>query len=155
MRLCLHSLQSTEVTLMNTADKKLWLRALILAGLSYLVAGLGFGALAAASATNEMRNVWRLGAWLASAAAFALHMGYEYYRLRSSSRATASHVSGAVALGAFAVAIAANAHALWSGQGNQRLLLSALVLWPLVTAVPAYLLVWGLTTLLAHRKEVK
>src|SRR5437867_11230280 len=105
---------------MNSAGEQRWLRAIILIGLLYVVAGLGFGALAGASAPNEMRVIWRFAAWLASVAAFAVHMGYEHYRLRSSPRSTASHVCGAVALGAFALAIAANVHALWGRQGHQR-----------------------------------
>jgi len=80
-------------------------------------------------------------------------MGYEYYRLHSSPRAAASHVSGAVGLGALALAIAANAHSLWGGKGDQRWLLLSLVLWPLITAVPAFVVTWVLKTLLTRKKK--
>jgi hypothetical protein len=138
---------------MDRGYQKLWIRPLILVGLFYIAAGLGFGALAGASGSDEMRIIWRWAAWVASAVAFALHIWYEYYRLRSSPLAAASHVSGAVALGALALAIAASTHALLGGQGGRRLLLLSLVLWPLITAVPAYVVAWGLTTLLARKKD--
>ena len=138
---------------MKTAGRQRGFRAIILIGLLYVVAGLGFGALASAAASNEMRDIWRLAAWLASAVALSVHIGYEHYRLRSSPPSTASHVCGAVALGAFTLAVAAYVHALWGGSGSQRLLVSALVLWPLVTAVSAYLVAREITALLARKNR--
>jgi hypothetical protein len=84
---------------------------------------------------------WRLVAWAISAVAFAAHIAYDRIRLRSSATATALHASLAVALGAFALAVAANLHAAAAatpGQGRSRLLV-ALAAWPLLTAVPAFL----------------
>jgi len=43
------------------------------------------------------------------------------------------------ALGAFGLAVAANIHHLSSGTGNQRLLSLALVIWPVMTAIPPFL----------------
>jgi hypothetical protein len=48
------------------------------------------------------------------------------------------HVGIAVALGAFALAVNANVHGYRVGSGNQRLLAFALVAWPAITAVPAF-----------------
>jgi hypothetical protein len=45
----------------------------------------------------------------------------------------------AVALGALGLAIAANIHALRTGTGNPRLLALALVIWPIITGVPAFI----------------
>jgi hypothetical protein len=81
----------------------------------YPVVGLAFAALANPSASGEMRTVWRLAAWLVCAAAFAAHLGYERFRLRSSSSRAAWHVSLAVALGAFALAVWVNVHGYWGG----------------------------------------
>src|SRR3989442_15613820 len=69
---------------------------MILVAVAYMAIGIVFAALAADA--NYVR-VWRLAAWLASAAAAAAHIGYEHYRLRSSPRPTALHAAGAVALG--------------------------------------------------------
>jgi hypothetical protein len=111
---------------------------MLLVGAVYLVAGIGFGALAAAAPSHQLRVAWRLAAWLASAIAFAAHIGYEHVRRRSSPRTTALHVSLAVAAGAFALAMAANIHALRTASGNHRLLAIALVVWPVLGAVPAF-----------------
>jgi hypothetical protein len=71
--------------------------------------------------------------------AFAIHIGLEHFRLRHSPRRTALHASVAVALGAFALAAAANIHARTAGTGNHGLLALALVIWPILTGVPAFL----------------
>jgi len=125
-------------TLMDASGDKRWLPEVIFLGVLYLAAGIVFGALAGGSASNQMRTAWRLAAWLTSAAAFAAHIWYELFRLRHSSLTTALHVSLGAALGAFGLAVAANLHAQWAATGNQRLLALALVLWPALTAVPAF-----------------
>lgn len=123
---------------MNASRHQRWLRPVILVGVVYLLAGVTFGALAAGSASHQMRVTWRLAAWLTSAAAFAAHIGYEHFRLRNSPRTTALHTAAGVAVGAFALAVAANVHALRTASGNLRLLHLALVVWPVMTAVPAF-----------------
>ena len=113
---------------MNASNNKRWLWAVILFGVVYLVVGVTFAELG-----------WRLPAWLVSAVAFAVHIAYEHFRLRNSPRWTALHASAAAALGAFGLAVAANVHELSANPGNHRsLLLLALVLWPILTAVPAF-----------------
>lgn len=106
----------------------MWIRALLLVAVAYVVIGVGFAALG-----------WRLAAWVASAAIAAVHIGYEHYRLGSSPRATALHAAGAVALGAFGLALAANVHWLVAGTAGHRPPLLALPVWPVITAVPAFL----------------
>src|SRR5712692_8313702 len=96
---------------MDSSGRLRWLPAVILVGVVYLVAGITFAALANRAASNQMRVTWRLAAWVISAATFAAHIWYEHVRLLSSPGTTASHVSLAVALGAFALAVAANVHA--------------------------------------------
>jgi nitrate reductase NapE component len=44
----------------------------------------------------------------------------------------------AVALGALALAVAANIHALRTGTGNQYFLALALVIWPIMAGVTAF-----------------
>ena len=94
-------------------------------------------ALAHGAGSNQMRVTWRLAAWVISAAAFAAHIGYEHVRLRSSPTTTALHASLAVAMGAFALAVAAMVHAQ-AASGLQHSHALALVLWPAVTALPAF-----------------
>jgi hypothetical protein len=138
---------------MDASGHKRWLRAVILLGVVYLVASITFGALAGRSASNHMRITWRLAAWLTSAAAFAAHIRYEHFRLRNSPLTTALHASLAAALGAFAVAVAANLHAQWAASSNQRLLALALVAFPAVTAVPAFVAALAGAAVLARTRR--
>jgi len=124
---------------MEASDRKPWLRAVILLGVVYLVVGIAFAAFAGWSASNQMRIAWRLTAWVISAVAFAAHVWYERFRLRNSALTTALHTSMAVAVGAFALAVAANVHGQWVASSHQSSLAFALVAWPALTAVPAFL----------------
>ena len=125
---------------------------MILFAVVYLVVGVAFPN---PSASNKTQFIWRLSAWLICAVAFAIHIGLEHFRLRNSPLRTALHASLAVALGAFGLAGAANIHALKTGTGNHRLLALALVIWPLITGVPAFVVALiaasGLTRMRATR----
>src|SRR6476659_150716 len=107
----------------------------------YLVVGV---ALPNPPASNPMQFMWRLAAWLICAVAFAIHIGLEHFRLRSSPSRAALHASASVALGAFGLAVAANIHAITAGTGNQRLLALALVIWPLVAGLPSFVVAWAI-----------
>ena len=110
----------------------------ILVGAVYLVVGIIFGALAGSAASHQVVVMWRLAAWVISAAAFGAHVWHEHFRLRNSPRITAWHASAAVALGAFALAVAARIHAHVTATGNPRLLTVALVAWPVLAGLPAF-----------------
>jgi vacuolar-type H+-ATPase subunit I/STV1 len=138
---------------MDASKNKRWLKAVILFGIVYLVVGIAFAELAKLSSSNETGAMWRRAAWLVSAAAFVIHIGYEHFRQRNSSRSIAFHASGAAALGAFGLAVAANVHALWVGAGNQGLLTIALVAWPALTAVPAFVVALIVANLLARMRS--
>jgi hypothetical protein len=124
---------------MDESGRQKWFRMVVLLGAVYFVFGIAFAAFARWSASNSMHETWNRLGFLASAIAFALHIGYEHYRLRHSPLITASHVSIAVALGAFALAVSANVHGYRVGSSNKRLLAIALLAWPAITAVPAFL----------------
>ena len=138
---------------MNEPSQQRWHRAAILLGVVYLVAGLAFGALAGRASSNQMRVTWRLLAWLISGAGFAAHIGYEHFRLRNPPVRTALHASLAVALGAFGLAVAANIHALRSGSSHKGALALAIVLWPVLTAVPAFVVALASAALLGLRRR--
>ena len=120
---------------------------MILVAVAYMAIGIVFAALAADA--NYVR-VWRLAAWLASAAAAAAHIGYEHYRLNGSPRPTALHAAGAVALGAFGLALAANVHWLFAGTHGQPAPLLALPVWPVITALLAFPLALAVAAVLAR-----
>jgi len=129
-----------------------WLGAVILFGIVYLVVGVAFPN---PPASNKVQFIWRLGAWLTVALAFGIHIGLEDLRFRNSPRRTALHASTSVGLGAFALAVAANIHALRTGAGNQRLLALALVIWPIITGVPAFLVALVAAAVLARLRPNK
>ncbi len=97
---------------------------MLLVAAAYAVNGVGFGILASSADANHVR-LWRLAAWLASGVVAAAQIGYEHFRLGSSPRSTAWHAAGAVALGAFGLALAANIHSLLASGHGQRLPLIA------------------------------
>ena len=131
-----------------------WLRMATLIAIVYPVVGIAFAALANPSVSNEMRVTWRLAAWLVSAAAFAAHLGYEHFRLRSSPLRAALHVSVAVALGAFLLAVWVIVHAHWVASSHQSPLAPlALVVFPAVTGVPAFVVALVAVAVLARTRR--
>jgi hypothetical protein len=120
---------------MTEARHQPWARAVLLLAIFYTLVGVLF----ALPGTHV--RVWRLAAWLVSVAAFVLHVGFERFRLHNAPRSAALHVALAAALGAFGLAVAAIAHSVVVGTGSehQHLLLIALVVWPVITGGPAFL----------------
>ena len=94
--------------------------------------------------------MWRLAAWLICALAFVIHIWLEHFRFRDSPSGIARYVAVSVSLGAFGLAAAANIHALRTGTGNQRLLVLALVIWPIIAAVPAFIVALVVAAVLAR-----
>lgn len=115
-----------------------WLLIAILVGVLYFVIGIASIALAGAAASIPMRSFWRLFAFVISGVVFAAHVTYEHFRLRNPARPTAWHASVAAAFGGFALALMANIHDLGSASGYRPRMLIALVAWPLLTGVPAF-----------------
>lgn len=117
-----------------------WLRAVFLAGLAYLVIGLGTADLARLSGA-----AWRLVAWATSAVVFLAHIAYERRRLRSATTTSALHAALAVALGAFGLAVAATLRAAATGSYRGAFAL-ALVAWPAMTGIVSFVAAWVLVT---------
>jgi len=120
---------------------------MVLVALVYAVVGVGTANFAK-TPTPQLRNMWRLAAWLLSLAAFAGHFAYEQLRSRSSARATAAHTAAAVALGAFALAAAGPVRSHWGTAESLRVSLLSLVVWPVLLGLPAYLVALAAGTLL-------
>jgi len=97
-------------------------------------------------------QAWRLAAWVVSAVGYALHIAYERFHLENSPRSSALHIACAVALGAFGLAAGANLHSLYIGSTSQhrQLLLLSLGIWPVMTALPAFLVAWATNLVLAR-----
>ena len=135
---------------MNATGTIRWVRAALLVGVLYLVIGLVTAAFANSAASNQVRGAWRLAAWVISAAAFAAHIGYENIRLRTSHRTTAWHVALGAGLGAFGLAVAASLH----GHAVHRPFPAfALAVWPIMTALPAFLVALLVATVLTRARH--
>jgi hypothetical protein len=133
--------------------RTIWL--VVVAGVVYLAAGLVFGALAGHATSAQSRSGWRLAAWLVSILMFGTHILYERLAVNSASRVAALHVSLAAALGAFGLAAAANIHALNAPTHRPApLLVASLAIWPLITAIPAFIVAWLAAVLLARATRV-
>ncbi len=117
-----------------------WPRAVLVAGLLYLVIGLGTADLARLSG-----GAWRLVAWATSLAVFLAHIAYERGRLRSAPATAAAHAALAVAAGAFGLALAATLRAAAAGNFRGGFAL-ALVAWPAITGVAAFVAAWVAVT---------
>ena len=100
-----------------------------------------------------MRLIWRLSAFVVSAVVFAAHIAHEHFRIRNTSGLTAWHASVGVAFGAFALALAANIHDLGSASGYRHRMLIALVAWPALTAVPAFVVALVAAAVLGLRRR--
>jgi hypothetical protein len=128
------------------SPRRAWVGAVVLLGVGYALVGIVF-----ALPTTHLR-AWRLAAWAVCAVGYAAHIAYERFRLRSSPGSAARHVALAVALGAFGLAVGANVHSLSAGSANQHrpLLLLSLVIWPVMTALPAFLVALGVSVILTR-----
>ena len=118
----------------------------------YLVAGILFASLAKSALSHQMIVAWRLAAWVVSAAAFAAHIGYEHFRRHSPPATTALHSALAVALGAFGLAAAASIHALTVAT-KPRFPAFALVVWPVLAALPAFLVALAVAAMLTRARR--
>lgn len=123
---------------METAARNRWPRATLLAAASYAGVGITTAYLAGSASSVHLRTAWRLAAWLLSLVVFGAHLAYEHVRLGSRARTAAAHSAAAVALGAFALAVAGPVRSYWGTSGFGRLTMS-LVLWPVLTGVPAFI----------------
>ncbi|HZS08040.1 MAG TPA: hypothetical protein VFD58_24610 [Blastocatellia bacterium] len=135
---------------MDASGRQPWLRRALFPGIVYSIVGIVFGTLVNPSVSSQGRFMWRLAAWVISAAVYAAHIGYEHFRMGNPPRSTALHVAVGVAVGAFALAVAAIVHSLWAASGNLRLLMVALVAWPVITALPAFLVALAAAAVLAR-----
>ena len=113
----------------------------MLFAIAYPVVGVAFAVPANATATHGIRFGWRLAAWLVSAAIFATHIWYERARDRKP-LLSALHVAIAVATGALLLAVWINV---------RRPAPLALVLFPLVTGVPAFVVAFVAAIVIKRR----
>lgn len=140
----------TVALLMDDTSRQRLLSTVILVGVLYFAVGFTSSALAASAGSDQMQFFWRLSAFVISAVVFAAHIAYDHFRLRNTPLPTAWHAAVGVAFGAFALALAANIHDLRSASGYRPRMLIAFVAWPLLTAVPAFVVALAIAAVLAR-----
>lgn len=128
---------------MGESPRQLWIPTAVFLGIGYAFVGIVF-----AVPTTHVQ-AWRLGAWVVSAIGYAAHIAYERFRLQNSPSSAALHVAFAVALGAFVLAVGANIHSLSATQ-HRHLVLLSLGIWPVITALPAFLVAFGANMVLVR-----
>ena len=113
--------------------------AVVLAALAYVVIGVATADFAGGAATSQMRTAWRLAGWLLSLAVFLVHLGYEHVRTRNSNARGALRTASAVAIAALVLALVGPVRSHWTASDFGRAVILSVVLWPIVTGVPAFL----------------
>ena len=133
---------------MTAANRIPWFGCVIFAGVLYGAIGIVF-------ALPANQHFWRLAAWGVSGVIFVSQIGYEQLWLRNSRVATAVHAALAAALGGFLLAVGATVHAaLTPIHAPYWRFLIALVAWPVITGVPAFLVALVVTVVLALTTNV-
>lgn len=124
---------------------------IVCVGIVYAAVGLVTAELARHASSPDAVAAWRWTAWIVSAVAFGGHIVYEQVWMHGATKITAWRVALAVGLGAFGLAASANVHALYTPAGRSPLLLAlSLVIWPIMTALPAFVVAYVAATLLAR-----
>jgi hypothetical protein len=135
-----------------TTDRQHWVARAIVLGIVYCALGVIFARMAGYVGGGRATVAWRLAAWVGSAIIFAAHIVYEQFRLRNSTGVVAFHAATAAAVGAFGLAVMAAFHRAWSSPSGAPLHLYALALvaWPLITGLPAFVVALVVSAVLAR-----
>src|SRR3990172_1777841 len=91
--------------------------AVVTAGVAYTVIGLATAAIAGGAATTQLRELWRLSAFILSGIVVLIHVVLECRTWGSPWRPAALRVACGAALGGLGLAVAANLHDLSSPAG--------------------------------------
>jgi hypothetical protein len=110
----------------------------------------GFVGIVFALPSSHLR-FWRLAAWAVSGVIYISQIGYEQFWLRNSRVATAVHAGLGAGLGGFLLAAGAMVHAATvSTHAPYWQFLIAMVVWPIITFVPALLVGLVITFVLGY-----
>ena len=126
---------------MTPPSGRAWPR-IVAVGLCYFAIGFLTVAISRQVARSGLQPV-RLAAWAISAVVFGAHIWYEARRAGGAPARTALRNALAVALGGFLIAVVATVHALSAGSARVVPQLLALVAWPVLLGMPAFLVAWG------------
>src|SRR5260370_29464060 len=120
----------------NMAGGSTWLRSVLLIGIVYMVVGIVTAHFATSASSIQVRNLWRLTAWVLSLLVFLGHVAHERLRAGNSTKKAALHAAAAVALGAFVLAAVGPVRGYWDASNFWREAVLSLALWPFFTGFP-------------------
>src|SRR5947209_4077311 len=134
---------------MGESNRRSSVSTAALASMAYAVIGIVF-----ALPTTHVR-VWRIAAWVLSGVGYGVHIAYERLHLQYATGSAALYVALGTALGTFGLAMGANIHAMVTDSTDQQrhLLLLALGIAPVITAIPAFLVALCVSVALEHASE--
>jgi hypothetical protein len=135
---------------MNATGRLKWFWVVFLVAALYLVSGLVSASLSRNAGSGQAREACRLAAWVISAVAFAAHIWYEHVGLRTTPRTTAFHVALAVGLAGFGLAVSASLH---GHATNHPFPATALLIWPVMTALPAFIVALVVVVVLSRPRR--
>ena len=115
-----------------------------LLGIGLLYAAIGFvtGELSQSAGSPQWQNLWRLSAWPLSLLVFVCHFALERLKLSNPTLRTARNVAIAAGLGGLLLAVVGPVRTHWGEADFGRATVLSVVLWPLLTGIPAFLLGW-------------
>lgn len=119
-------------------------------GLIYLVLGVGSAFISNDLESAPVQAAVRVGILLVAVAVFYSHLRVELARSAQRLLVSALITSSAVALGTFLLAVYAVGLSWWESSYLPASLLSALLIWPMVTSLPAFLVALVLGSLIAR-----
>jgi succinate dehydrogenase hydrophobic anchor subunit len=98
-------------------------------------------------------QAWRYAAWVVCAFVFVAQIGYERLSRGSAALALASRAGLASAIGGLGLAIAATIHDYMTRSAIRPGMFIALIVWPLITGIPAFVAAWVLGATLRTRSS--
>jgi len=128
----------------NDVSSRRWFLTLLIAALAYPIIGIGLAVIGNFAS--------RIAAWLLCGVVLVLHVAHERIRLGSSPARAAAHAAAAVAAGALLLAVWVLARAHVTGAHQSRLAPLALIVFPVVTGVPALAVGWLLAVAMGARR---
>jgi nitroreductase len=140
---------------MNARILERWWPRVVSVGLMYLGLGVGSAVISNDLESAPVQASIRVGILLVAVAVFCCHLRVELARAAHRVRASALIASSAVALGTFLLAVYALGLSWWDTSHLPTSLLSALLVWPAATSLPAFLAALGLGSVMArlHRRR--
>jgi hypothetical protein len=139
---------------MNARILERWRQRVVSVGLIYFGLGVGSAVISNDLESAPVQASIRVGILLVAVAVFYYHLRTELARSAQRLGASALTASSAVALGTFLLAVYAVSLSWWDSSHLPTSLLSALLIWPVATSLPALFaaLIFGSVMVRFHRR---